>query len=165
MGWKRFNICARRTWSKVISYSWEKIKRNVEPCVFVLVFFIAALRRVFVLKHFQPSGLLQTFYPSLLIVHKRRDFCNLFWIINCEQLCSLDVWESYLVLKWGTCVMIFGYNQLWATLFIGCGRILSCSGFINSSPLHYPTKGQILREDNKGSPFLKCAGSIWALPK
>ena len=35
---------------------------DVEPCVFVLVFFIAALRRVFVLKHFQPSGLLQTFY-------------------------------------------------------------------------------------------------------
>ena len=59
--------------------------------------------------------------------------------------------------------MIFGYNQLWATLFIGCGRILSCSGFINSSPLHYPTKGQILREDNKGSPFLKCVGSIWAI--
>ena len=51
--------------------------------------------------------------------------------------------------------MIFGYNQLWATLFIGCGRILSCSGFINSSPLHYPTKGQILREDNKGSPFFE----------
>ena len=47
--------------------------------------------------------------------------------------------------------MIFVYNQLWATLFIGCGRILSCSGFINSSPLHYPTKGQIFREDNKGN--------------
>ena len=56
--------------------------------------------------------------------------------------------------------MIFGYHQLWATLFIGYGRILSCSGFINSSLLHYPTKGQILREDDKGSPFLKCVVSI-----